>query len=339
MGWWNRLKGRMTGRVAGVALPAADASAAPADPRPCQRCERQARTLLADGQVKEALEFAQRQAPPTSSSRMLLNVCRSLAGRRVDAHLDLLDWSKHSCCPMDARLLLGLLQLDEGDRAGAVHSLNRNLVQIDDPRTIQALILVHLERGDEAAARRWAQRLRGHAVNWTDRPMVSAWLAAVGLDVAESAVEPPDALVEQLALELLACESAISSLEAAARYDRSRPRAILLLAALESAFDRLESPVAACEAMARLALTLDDPVRARRWIDAGLSLNPLCAPLAILLSQLPSAEEAPAIEPQRRPDIHILPRRREQIEALDLVIRAHPDWTDLRLARRRLEAA
>ncbi len=91
--------------------------------------------------------------------------------------------------------------------------------------------------------------------------------------------------------------------------------------------------------MARLALTLDDPVRARRWIDAGLSLNPLCAPLAILLSQLPSAEEAPANEPQRRPDIHILPRRREQIEALDLVIRAHPDWTDLRLARRRLEAA
>ncbi len=338
MGWWNRLKARWGGGAEKEQRSPMDRPA-PGDQRPCERCEKEARALLAEGRVDEALEFAQRQAPPTSSSRMLLNVCRSLAGRRVEAHLDLLEWSRRSCCPMDARLLLALLQQDESDRAGAILSLNRNLAQIDDPRTIQALILMHLERGDEAAARRWAQRLRGHAVNWTDRPMVSAWLGAVGLDVAESAVEPPDALVEQLALELLACESAIPSLEAAARYDRSRPRAMLLLAALESAFERLESPIAACEAMARLALTLDDPARARRWIDTGLDINPLCAPLAILLSQLPSAEEASNEAPRRRPDVHVLPRRREQIEALDLVIRAHPDWTDLRLARRRLEAA
>jgi len=339
MDWWKRLRSKWSRR--GVAARSVGDSPAPPAPPPrlCERCERQARSLLEAGDVDGAIEFAQRQSPQTSSTRMLLNVCRTLAGRRVEAQLDLTDWSKRSCCPMDARLLLCLLQLEGGERLSAVNSLNRNLVQIDDPRTIQAFILIHLERGDEAAAQRWAQRLRRLAVNWTDRPMVAAWLASVGLDAGDRAAEPPDALVEQLALELLACESAVVSLEAAARYDRSRPRALLLLRALESAFDRLEAPVPACEAMARLALTLDDPTAARRWIDAGLRINPLGAPLAILLAQLPAADEIADESNRGETIIHFRPRRREQIEALDVVIAAHPDWTDLRQARRRLEAA
>ncbi len=309
-----------------------------ANHKPLERCERQARAMLAAGDLAGALDFAERQAAPTSASRLLINTCRTLAGRRVEAQLDLVEWSKRSCCPMDARLMLALLQIDDGDRARAIATLNRNLAQIDDPRTIQAIILIQLERGDAAEAQRWAQRLQSLAINWTDRPAVSAWLTAMGLPCVDASAEPPDALVEQLALELLACESVIASLEAAARYDRSQPRALLLLRALESAFDRLEAPGSACEAMARLALTLDDTATARRWIDAGLRINPLSAPLAILLAELPAADEALAKQ-GRTVDVHILPRRSEQIEALDLVIRAHPDWNDVRQIRRRLEAA
>lgn len=307
--------------------------------RPLEQCERQARALLAQGDVEGAVELAERLTTPTSSSRLLSNVCRALAGRRVEAQLDLVDWSKRACCPIDARLLLALLQIEEGDRARAIASLNRNLAQIDDPRTIQAIILIQLERGDAAEASRWADRLRSLAVNWTDRPAISGWLSLLGLDPGEVSAEPPDTLVEQLALELLACESVIVSLEAAARYDRSRPRALLLMRALESAFDRLEAPVPACEAMARLALTLDDTAGARRWIDTGLKLNPLCAPLAILLAELPAVED----EIQRACDakaiVHVLPHRHEQLEALDVVMAAHPEWSDVRKARRRLEAA
>lgn len=307
--------------------------------RPLEQCERQARSLLERGDIVGAMEFAERQAPATSASRLLVNVCQSLAGRRVDAQLDLTDWSKRACCPVDARLMLALLQLEEGDRARAIASLNRNLAQIDDPRTIQAIILIQLERGDTAAALRWVDRLRGLALNWTDRPAIAGWLASLGIEDGDAAAEPPDVLVEQLALELLACESVIVSLEAAARYDRSRPRALLLLRALESAFDRLESPLPACEAMARLALTLDDPATARQWIDRGLALNPLCAPLALLLAELPAAEDAAGPRGDLRAVVHVLPHRCEQIEALDVVIRAHPDWNDIRNVKRRLEAA
>lgn len=348
---WGRVR---RGRAVEVAAPSelaapsplgeqAPASASPgacrANHKPLERCERQARAMLAAGDTAGALDFAERQAAPTSASRLLINACRTLAGRRVEAQLDLVEWSKRSCCPMDARLMLALLQIDEGDRARAIATLNRNLAQIDDPKTIQAIILIQLERGDAAEAQRWAQRLQNLAINWTDRPAVSAWLGALGLPCADASAEPPDALVEQLALELLACESIIVSLEAAARYDRSQPRALLLLRALESAFDRLESPGLACEAMARLALTLNDTATARRWIDAGLRINPLCAPLAILLAELPAAEEAGDERQDLLAGVHVLPRRSEQIEALDLVIREHPDWSDVRKARRRLEAA
>ncbi len=307
--------------------------------RPIEQCERRARALLAQGDVAGAAELAERLATPTSASRLLANVCRALAGRRVEAQLDLVDWSKRACCPMDARLLLALLQIEEGDRARAIASLNRNLAQIDDPRTIQAIILIQLERGDAAEASRWADRLRSLAMNWTDRPVISGWLNSLGLEPGDVAAEPPDALVEQLALELLACESAIVSLAAAARYDRSRPRALLLMRALESAFDRLEAPAPACEAMARLALTLGDTASARRWIDTGLKLNPLCAPLAILLAELPTVEEAGRRDRDAEAVVHVLPHRHEQIEALDVVIAAHPEWNDVRKAKRRLEAA
>lgn len=342
MTWWNRLRSRLRAR----AVTCGPARNAPVEPVPLgqpverhtlERCERQARALLESGDVVGALEFAGRHSPQTSSSRMLLNICRTLAGRRVEAHLDLTDWSKRACCPMDARILLALLRLEDGDRRGAFASLARNLAQIDDPNTIQTLIVIHLERGDADEAQRWAHRLCQLPVFWTDRSMVTGWLRALGLDVPEESAEPPDALVEQLALEVLACESVIPSLQAAARHDHSRPRALLLLRALESAFDRLEAPVPACEAMARLALTLDDAPTARRWIDFGLALNPLCAPLAILLSKLPVADRAESGTADA--EVAGLPRRREQIEALDVVIAAHPDWHDLRQVRRRLEAA
>lgn len=342
MNWWNRVRTRWTGQSPVGRSPARpEVEHAPTcgltDRHILERCEREARALLAAGDVDRALESAQRQEPHTSSSLMLLNICRILAGRRVEAQLDLTDWSKRACCPMDARILLALLRLEDGDRRGAIASLARNVAQIDDPNTIQAMIVIHAERKDAGEAQRWAQRLCQLAVFWTDRPMVAGWLRAVGLEVCECPAEPPDALVEQLALEVLACESVIPSLEAAARYDLSHPRALLLLRALESAFDRLEAPVPACEAMARLALTLGDAATARRWIDVGLGLNPLCAPLAILLSTLPAADCA-EIE-RAGAEIAGLPRRREQIEALDVVISAHPDWHDLRRVRRRLEAA
>lgn len=344
MGMLSRIKAgiRRAGRSSRgteVHAPAQSADEQAAARRPFEHCERQARAMLAAGDIAGAMDFAEREIAPTSASRLLLNVCRSLAGRRVEAQLDLLDWSKRACSPMDARLMLALLQLEEQDRARAIASLNRNLAQIDDPKTIQAIILIQLERGDIAEAQRWAERLCSLAINWTDRPVISAWLGSLGLETGDASAEPPDALVEQLALELLACESTIVSLEAAARYDHSRPRALLLLRALESAFDRLESPVPACEAMARLALTLDDTAAARRWIDTGLKLNPLCAPLAILLAELPAAEEATRRRRDLKAVVHVLPRRSEQIEALDVVIRAHPEWNDVRNAKRRLEAA
>jgi len=307
--------------------------------RPLERCERQARALLAQGDVVGAAELAQRLTTPTSASRLLTDVCRALAGRRIEAQLDLVDWSRRACCPMDARLLLALLQIEEGDRARAIASLNRNLAQIDDPRTIQAIILIQLERGDAAEASRWADRLRRLAINWTDRPAISGWLTSLGLEPGDASAEPPDTLVEQLALEVLACESTIVSLEAASRHDRSRPRALLLMRALESAFDRLEEPVPACEAMARLALTLGDTAGARRWIDTGLKLNPLCAPLAILLAELPALEDATRRQRDANAVAHVLPHRREQIEALEVVIAAHPEWNDVRNVKRRLEAA
>ena len=117
MGLWEHAE-----RIARSALRLAPASA--------RLSEQLARLRLAQGRPETALTIIDSpwaQGEMYASLRLLRAVCLVQVGRKQSAHSDLLRWSKKSTAPLDARLMLALLEWEAGDDHAATLSLLRNL--------------------------------------------------------------------------------------------------------------------------------------------------------------------------------------------------------------------
>jgi Tfp pilus assembly protein PilF len=237
-----------------------------------------------------------------ASLRLLRSACLLRLGRWLDAHLDLRRWSNHSSAPLDARVLLAMLEWEQGDLAAASRLLQRNLRHLEHPATLQALVLLALERGRRDDAATWAQRLAHASTSRLTRSL----LRSLGFADRPADEAPAARRVEALAAELVLFESLIPTLvEADAR--RRRPATALLLEqAIERAMPELADRAAAAESIARLALRRADLRAARMWTQRGLAMNSLSAPLTLLLHEIESRadrREAPAAatsSPRRR---------------------------------------
>ncbi len=261
-------------------------------PRHARISERLARLRLAQGDPETALGIIDAcptgQSPGTASLRLLRVACLLHLGAKAEAHSDLLPWSAQASAPLDARVLLGLLEWQRGDDTAAVQALLRNLKHLEDPRTLQALLLINVQRGRQDQTEMWAQRLRTCCATVGAEPDVDVFLKSLGMAGARQGIEPSPEQVNALAMELITFEAAIGTLTEAQRRRPHLPTIGLLGKALEQALPDLGEPAAALHALASLSILLGDHVAARRWALRGLEENPMSVPLALLLGELPA---------------------------------------------------
>lgn len=252
-----------------------------------------ARFRLAQGRPETALRIIEGCGQPPASLRMLRAVCLILVGRRADAHADLLRWSERASAPLDARLLLGFLEWQLGDTPAALRAWRRNLRHLDDPRTIMALLLAAVQRDRPEQAELWARRL-GTAGTAGPGPEADLVLASLGLPRRRGACEFGPEQANALAIELMTAQRAIGPLVEAQRLAPHPPTARLVRDAIIEALDELGDRAAACEALTRLSLVLDEPDRAALWARRGLEANPMSATLALLVADLTAPAQPPA---------------------------------------------
>ncbi len=245
-----------------------------------------ARLRLAQGQPQTALGIIEGRRKRSSSLRLLRAVCLLQLGRTSEAHVDLHRWSRNSSAPLEARLLLGLLEWAAGDTEAAMTALRRNLKHLDDPRTLEALLLVSLQRDRADQARVWADRLRSYATTADTAPELNLLLRSLGMAEAAVAGDPSPAQVHTLAMELIAQDGVIPALVEASRLRPQPAVARLLGLAIEYALDDLRHPQAAMEALARLSSLQGDFGTALGWAKRGLARNPMSASLALLHREL-----------------------------------------------------
>jgi hypothetical protein len=100
----------------------------------------------------------------------------------------------------------------------------------------------------------------------------------------------------------------------------------LFTRAVERALPDLEEQLEAVICLARLWYATGDLAEARRWINRGLQMSPLSAPLAILLGQVSQAGGV-ADEAEEKSRI---------VEVVTRVANAHPDWPDVQALRAEL---
>ena len=273
-----------------------------------------ARLRLAQGDPETALRMIETCRTPPASLRMLRATCLLFLGSRTEAHLDLYRWSARASAPLDARLLLGLMERD-GKDATAVRTLLRNLRHLEDPRTLQALLLISTLRGQPEQAEVWAGRLRmggsEGAVEISDLMLQSLGMAGLCADD-----EPTADQANALAMELITFEPAITTLTEAQQRRPHLPTALLLARAIEQALPDLSDRSSALHAMARLSVLLGDAEAARSWARQGLAANPMSAALVLLVEELGGSPTPPdpsgvvsVFEPDREPDESTRARR------------------------------
>ena len=260
--------------------------------------ERVARLRLAQGRPQTALDMieaagAARTMP--ASMRLLHAACLVQLGRKEEAHIDLMRWSKRSTAPIDARLMLALLEWEAGDEHAAVLALRRNLKHLEDPRSLELLLLIasRFGRGEQADA--WAKRLRECSAFGAGASHVELLCGSLSLRAERKRIRPTEDQVHLLAMELIAAEQVISSLVEAQRLQPQPEAAELLYKSIEHALVDLTDQVRAMEALARLALILGDGAAARRWGGKGLARHPMSATLNMIARELadPTAEATP----------------------------------------------
>lgn len=157
---------------------------------------------------------------------------------------------------------------------------------LEDPRTLEALILVHLlnDRPDQAEA--WAQRLRCRRHLGDAAPEADPMLRSLGMPGLPDEAEPTEEDVANLAMELICFEPAIDVLVAAQHSQLHLPTVQLLAPAIAQALPDLNDVSAGMHALAKLSLLQDQRQEARQWAERGLAQNPMSAPLAIMLREL-----------------------------------------------------
>ncbi|MDY7109985.1 MAG: hypothetical protein SYC29_15240 [Planctomycetota bacterium] len=271
-------------RIARSALPLAATSA--------RLSEQVARLRLAQGRPETALtiiESPRARGEMNASLRLLRAVCLVQVGRKEEAHSDLLRWSKKSTAPLDARLMLALLEWEAGDEHAATLALLRNLKHLEDNRTLELLLLLAVRQGRAEQSGVWARRLRECSAFGAGSPYLNLLCDSLLLPQAGETHEPTPDQVDTLRLELIAGEGAIATLVAAQQLRPQRDVARLLYRALEQALDDLADPSPALEALARLALILEDLDAARNWTDQALQRHPMSASLALLREEIERA--------------------------------------------------
>lgn len=266
------------------------ADAARLAPSSARLTDRLARLRLMQGLAETALAIIDACAAPSDSLRQLRVACLVRLGRLTDAHCELLAWTKRAAAPLFARRLLALLEWDAGDRAAALRALRANLRQIDDPGSLEILLLMSAAEGRATRAQACAACLR-HAANW-NAPALDAGLLlrSLGLRAAPAPAEPRQEEIRTLALELSACESVIPALAAAQRLRFEPLTARLLYAAIIRALPTLAEPSAGHEALAQLAVLLENREAAAGWVERGRRINPMSASLARLAAELSPLE-------------------------------------------------
>jgi tetratricopeptide (TPR) repeat protein len=254
-----------------------------------------ARLRLAQGDPETALQVIDGCRSLPASLRLLRATCRLQLGARPEAQLDLQRWGTRSSAPLDARLLLGLLEWRDGDDA-ANRTLLRNLKHLEDPRTLQALLLVSLHGGRDEQAASWAQRLRiCYAGGATGGQTIDVMLESLGLPGVQRDAEPTREQVAALAMELITFEPAIETLTEAQHRKPHAPTMTLIRRAIEQALPDLCDTASALFQLARLSLLAGDPESSRHFAQRGLEENPMSAPLAMLLGRLtPSPSPTPS---------------------------------------------
>ncbi len=277
-------------RLAAVACRQAPGSSRLAEPVArlrLARCEPEAALAVIDGARIDV-------TPMPSSLRLVRAACLLCLGSRTEAQLDLHRWAAKRSAPLEARLLLALLEWQDHDDA-AIETLHDNLEHAEDPRTLAALMLIAVERGRQGQAELWAHRLRTCAGAEAAVPCADLMLRSLGMAGIGTSAEPSPQQTSALAMELVAFEPAIAALVEAQRRSPHLPTARLLRRALEEALPDLDDAAGAYLALARLCLLLGEEESARDLARRGLDGQTMSAALALLLRQL-SGAHAPEAE-------------------------------------------
>ena len=223
--------------------------------------DRLARLRLAQRDPESALNIIDSCTLRPASLRLLRAICLLQLGQRAESHLDLHEWSRRASAPLQARFILALLEWHAGDADAALDALRRNLRQIEDPRTLAALLLINtaMRRRDPAAI--WADRLRSAGQWSSSTPEIDLLLQSVDHigPVTGGLTSSPDRIA-MLAAELQANESVIPALAAAQGLELKPQTATLLKRAIEAALGELDDPAAArdtCACLDRAMFDLD----------------------------------------------------------------------------------
>ncbi len=267
------------------------AEAAPLAARSARLTAVVARLRLSQGDPETALRLIEACRPRSASLRLLRATCQVLLGQRTEASLDLLRWSRQSGAPLEARMMLALMERDR-DGTMSLQALQRNLHQMEDPRTIEALLLLSVLRRRPQQTEAWAGRLATGSVGSDEAPVARIMLESLGMSSAAVAEGHTADEVAALAMEMIALERAIPVLTEAQRRRPHAPTIRLLRRAVELSLPDLADQGTALHSMARLSLLLGERREAREYAERGRAANPMSAALAILAMQL--AEEAPA---------------------------------------------
>jgi len=260
-----------------------------------QLCERLARLALARGRPEDALGIIDGSPTRTASLRLLRNACLVQLGGAGQARRDLRAWSRESSAPNDARLMLALLDWEHGDAHAATLTALQNLRQLEDPHTLELLLLIAVAQGRGEHARAWGDRLAARTAFGESEACAPVLRRSLGLpEVSETAASAEQ--IELLALELTAAEPVIPALVEAQRQRPHRDVIGLLRSAIELALPEIADRTRAVEALATLAGLAGDLVTARHWIRTGLELSPMSASLARLEIELSATEATGGID-------------------------------------------
>lgn len=227
--------------------------------------ERIARLRAARGEFDSALALIESCQNVPGSMRLLRIVCLLHAGRRHEAHGDLLQWARKASAPLPARIILSILEWEAGRIDDAADALQRNLQQIEDPATLAALMLMTASQGRTHMAGLWAERLRSACITHPRSGLLETMLIAAGHGRLPRSVQATPEAIAALATELIAAEHLLPALCEAQRLAFDAERARLLAGAIERGLVDFDDQAAALSMLADLHELMGERDAAAAW--------------------------------------------------------------------------
>lgn len=264
-----------------------------------------------------------RAAPAAASARLGRLARWCVEGRQAAAELELHAWRREADCPRQAMVLLASLWARRGEIAAAAELLRDSTPggeaaggEAADAQSLCLLTALDIVNGPSESASSSLQHLNAAAGH---EPSVRAWLAAIHPRGCLDAPALTEAAIDHLACELLVNIDVVASLVAGQKIENNADTIRLLRLALSRALRDIDDErhqLAACQAMAELAMLAGDHDDARRWAHRGLRLLPYCASLALVLARI-------------KDDAMVGP---PAAAVLAEAVNAHPKYPDLRAA-------